>query len=217
MTDAMDFNGADTQDAAFALIPAGTLVKIRLTVRPGSAGPDGWLTQSRTSAALYLNTEAVILEGPHTRRRIYTRIGYKGRGVNDRGEDTYANRGRSLLRGILESARRIRAGDQSDRARAARTVRSLGDLNGLELVVKIGIDKDRDNPTSEGRNVIVAAIGPDHAEYARLMGDATAPLIPHGMGQSGSAPYGSSQSAPAPAGPAASSSAPGGNAPFWAR
>ena len=118
----MDFNGADTQDAAFGLIPAGTLVKIRLTVRPGSAGPDGWLTQSRTSAALYLNTEAVILDGPHARRRIYTRIGYKGRGVNERGEDTYANRGRSLLRGILESARGIRAGDQSERARAARTV-----------------------------------------------------------------------------------------------
>jgi hypothetical protein len=217
MNDAMDFNGADAQDAAFALIPAGTLVKIRLSVRPGSAGPDGWLTQSRTSAALYLNTEAVILEGPHTRRRIYTRIGYKGRGVNERGEDTYANRGRSLLRGILESARGIRAGDQSERARAARTVRSLGDLNGLELVVKIGIDKDRDNPTSEGRNVIVAAIGPDHAEYARLMGDATAPLIPHGMGQSGSAPYGSAHVASPPAGPATPPAAPGGNAPFWAR
>ena len=78
MTDHMDFNGADAQDAAFGLIPAGTLVKIRLTVRPGSAGPDRWLTQSRTSAALYLNTEAVVLDGPHARRRIYTRIGYKG-------------------------------------------------------------------------------------------------------------------------------------------
>lgn len=206
MNDAMDFNGADAQDAAFGLIPAGTLVKIRLTVRPGSTGPDGWLTQSRTSTALYLNTEAVILEGAHARRRIYTRIGYKGRGVNERGEDTYANRGRSLLRGILESARGIRAGDQSERARAARTVRSLGDLNGLELVAKIGIDKDRDDPTSEGRNVITAAIGPDHAEYARLMGDAPAALIPSGM---------------APSEPAAVSQpsqlAPSGNAPFWAR
>ena len=207
MNDAMDFNGADTQDATFGLIPTGTLVKIRLTVRPGSAGPDGWLTQSRTSSAMYLNTEAIILEGPHARRRIYTRIGYKGRGVNERGEDTYANRGRSLLRGVLESARGIRAGDQSERARAARTVRSLGDLNGLELVAKIGIDKDRDDPTSEGRNVITAAIGPDHAEYTRLMGDAPAALIPSGMAQSGPAPV----SQPAP------STVPAGGAPFWAR
>lgn len=217
MSDHMDFNGAATQDAAFALISAGTLVKIRLTVRPGSAGPDGWLTQSRTSAALYVNTEAIILEGPHARRRIYTRVGYKGRGVNDRGEDTYANRGRSLLRGILESARGIRAGDQSERARAARTVRSLGDLNGLELVVKIGIDKDRDDPTSEGRNVIVAAIGPDHAEYPRLMGDVTAPLIPAGMAQPGPAAYGAPQAVQAPSQPAAPPATPAGNAPFWAR
>jgi hypothetical protein len=65
--------------------------------------------------------------------------------------------------------------------------------------------------------VIVAAIGPDHAEYARLMGDATAPLIPHGMGQSGSAPYGSAHVASPPAGPATPPAAPGGNAPFWAR
>ena len=32
---AMDFNGADTQDAAFDLIPANTLVKVCLTIRPG--------------------------------------------------------------------------------------------------------------------------------------------------------------------------------------
>ena len=52
MNDAMDCNGADTQDAAFDLIPADTLVKICLTVRPGGAGPEGWLTQSRTSPRL---------------------------------------------------------------------------------------------------------------------------------------------------------------------
>ena len=38
MASDMDFNGADTQDAAFDLIPANTLVKVCLTVRPGGAG-----------------------------------------------------------------------------------------------------------------------------------------------------------------------------------
>ena len=94
MSDNMDFNGADAQDAAFDLIPAGTIAKICLTLRPGGAGPEGWLTKSKTSSALYLNTEAVILDGLYTRRRIYTRIGFKGKSVNERGEDTYANRGR---------------------------------------------------------------------------------------------------------------------------
>ena len=96
-------------------------------------------------------------------------------------------------------------------------MRSLGDLNGLELVVKIGVDKDRDNPSSEGRNVIGAAIGPDHADYARLMGDAPSPLIPSGMTQPGPAPYGALQPVASPVQPPTPSAAPAGNAPFWAR
>ena len=107
MAQDMDFNGADAQDAAFDLIPANTFVRASLTIRPGGAGPEGWLTQSKTSTALYLNTEAVILEGPQARRRVYTRIGFKGKSVNERGEDTYANRGRSLIRGILENVPNI--------------------------------------------------------------------------------------------------------------
>jgi hypothetical protein len=208
MSDTMDFNGAQTQDAAFALIPANTLAKVRFTVRPGGAGLEGWLTQSRASEALYINSEAVILEGPHAKRRIYTRIGYKGRSVNERGDDTYANRGRALIRGILESARGVRSADQSDRARAARTIAGLDELNGLEFVAKIGIDRDRNNPDDAGRNVIVAALGPDHAEYARLMGQMSAPIAAPTPAY---VPPPAADMRPANAHPSAS------NAPYWAR
>lgn len=205
MADNMDFNGAEAQDAAFDLIPANTLVKVSLTIRPGGAGPEGWLTQSRTSSALYLNTEAVVLEGPHARRRIYTRIGFKGKSVNERGEDSYANRGRALIRGILESARGIKASDQSEAARAARMIRSLGDLNGLDFVAKVGVEKDRNNPDDAGRNVIKAAIGPEHAQYATVMGAAPS---------AGMAVPPAPQTPPAPSAPAAPSAS---GAPFWAR
>lgn len=206
----IDFNGAETQDAALANIPNNTLLKVRITIRPGGAGPEGWLTQSKTSDALYLNTEAVVLDGPHARRRIYTRIGVKGKGVNDRGEDVYANRGRALIRGILESARGARSDDQSERARVARTIRGFGDLNGLEFVAKVGIDKDRNNPSDEGRNVVAAAVAAEHADYARLMGGA-----PSAPAATPMAPTG----APAPswAGNTPAASPPAGNAPFWAR
>ena len=209
MASDMDFNGADTQDAAFDLIPANTLVKVCLTVRPGGAGPEGWLTQSKTSPALYLNTEAVVMEGPFARRRIYTRIGFRGKAAGGPGDDTYGNRGRAMIRGILESARGVRADDQSNAARAARMIRSLGELSGLEFVGRIGIERDKDKPEDSGRNVIKAAIGADHAEYARLMGSVPQPpqqgqftasgpqLADNGMGQSG-----------APS---------SGSAPFWAR
>lgn len=169
----LDFNAAQTQEAVLGLIPSGTLVKVRLFLRPGGAGPEGWLTQSRSSEALYLNTEAVILDGPYAKRRVYTRIGLKGRGTNT-SDDLYASRGRALIRAILESARGVRAHDESEVAKAARSIASYADLNGLEFVARIGVDRDRAQPHDEGRNVIAAAIGPDHADYARLMAPAAA-------------------------------------------
>jgi hypothetical protein len=213
-----DFNGAEAQQNAFELIPTGTLVKVRVTIRPGGVGPEGWVTQSRTSDAQYLNTEAVILEGPHAKRRVYTRIGLRGKGAQG-ADDPYGNRGRSLIRGILESARGIASKDTSDRARAARTIRGFGDLNGIEFLARLGVEKDKADPRDEGRNVIAAAIGPEHADYARLMAGAGAVLqVPL-------------PALAAPATPAAGVTAPpnwasaqpvqppaaAGNAPFWAR
>ena len=208
MADNMDFNGADSQDAAFDHIPANTLVKVGLTIRPGGAGPEGWLTQSRTSAALYLNTEAVVLDGQYARRWIYTRIGFKGKSVNERGEDTYANRGRALIRGILESARGIKASDQSEAARAARMIRSLGDLSGIDFVAKIGVEKDRDNPEDAGRNVIKAAIGPDNGQYLTVMGSAPMPTTAASVPPANSGAVAEQPGSPVPA---------SGGAPFWAR
>lgn len=209
MASDMDFNGADTQDAAFDLIPANTLAKVCLTIRPGGAGPEGWLTQSKTSPALYLNTEAVVMEGPFARRRIYTRIGFRGKAAGGPGDDTYGNRGRAMIRGILESARGVRADDQSNAARAARMIRTLGELNALEFVARIGIERDKDKPDDTGRNVIKAALGADHADYARLMGGV--PQLPQqGQFITSSTQFGT--------GSVAQSGTPSsGNAPFWAR
>lgn len=206
MASDMDFNGADTQDAAFDLIPANTLVRVTLTIRPGGAGPEGWLTQSKTSTALYLNTEAIIMEGPFARRRIYTRIGFRGKNAGS-GDDTYGNRGRALIRGILESARGIRAEDQSDAARSARMIRSLGEMSGLEFVARIGIERDKDRPDEPGRNAIKTAIGPEHGDYARVMGRMPQPTLSLGTGAPRMAEPNYGQAAPAS----------NSSAPFWAR
>jgi hypothetical protein len=194
MGNSFDFNGAETQSSAFALIPANTLVKVRLSIRPGGAGPEGWLTQSKSSEAMYLNTEAVILDGPYARRRLFTRIG-------------------SLIRGILESARAVRSEDTSETARTARTIRTLGDLNGLEFVAKVGIDRDRKNPEDDGRNVIAAAITAEHADYMRLMGGMPAAVVGAPAAAS-AAPSGPAQ---AWAGNQPGAAPPAATAPFWAR
>lgn len=206
MASDMDFNGAVTQDAAFDIMPANTMVRVTLTIRPGGAGPEGWLTQSKTSTALYLNTEAIIMEGPFARRRIYTRIGFRGKNAGT-GDDSYGNRGRALIRGVLESARGIRSDDPSDAARSARMIRSLGEMNGLEFVACIGIERDRDRPDEPGRNVIKAAIGPAHADYARVLGRMPQPGPSLGAGTPRMAEPGYGQP------PSADNS----SAPFWAR
>ncbi|PZR10419.1 MAG: hypothetical protein DI532_18260 [Azospirillum brasilense] len=209
-----DFNGAEAQQNSFDLIPNGTLVKVRLTIRPGGVGPEGWVTQSRTSDAQYLNTEAVILEGPHAKRRIYTRIGLRGKGAQG-ADDAYGNRGRSLLRGILESARGIAAKDTSDRARAARTIRGYGDLNGMEFLARIGVEKDKTDPRDDGRNVVAAAIGPDHADYARLMGGM--PPAAQAMLPAATPPVAGGSAPSWASAPPSQAAAPADNAPFWAR
>ena len=215
----LDFNTADQQSSAFDLLPIGTLVKIRLTIRPGGLGPEGWITQSKTSEAQYLNCEAVVLQGPYAKRRVYTRIGLRGKGGHG-SDDSYANRGRALIRAMLESARGVPASDGSDRARAARTIRGFGELNGIEFVARIGIEKDKNNPNDEGRNVIAAAVGPEHADYLRVMGTPPQPALTvvaaaPAMMAPPAAPAG--QAGPAPSW-AAPEPAPGTDtAPFWAR
>lgn len=216
-TNPLDYNNAELQSTAFDLLPNGALVKVRLTIRPGGAGPEGWITQSRTSTAQYLNTEAVVLEGPHARRRIYTRIGLRGKGGQG-ADDSYANRGRALIRAILESARGVQAGDASDRARAARTIRSLAELNGIEFIARIGIEKDKTDPNAQGRNVIAAAMGPDQAEYQRLMGAPPQPAPPV-VSPAPMPPAEPANGAAWPVQQATPSAAAAGNAdaPFWAR
>jgi hypothetical protein len=214
-----DFTGAEAQQTAFEVIPAGTLVKVRLSIRPGGVGPEGWVTQSRTSDAQYLNIEAVVLEGPHSKRRIYTRIGLRGKG-GEGADDSYANRGRSLIRGILESARGVSGKDTSDRARLARTIRGYGDLNGLEFLARLGIEKDKTDKNDEGRNVIAAAIGADHGDYARLMGGMpapTQPMLPGAVAAPMATANAASGGSPPWAAPSPPATPPAGGAPFWAR
>ena len=89
-------------------------------------------------------------------------------------------------------------------------IRSLGELSGLDLVAKIGIEKDKDKPEDTGRNVIKAAIGPDHADYLRLMGAMPASSVqPPRAGYTGGRVVDNPHAGPAT--PA------GGAAPFWAR
>ena len=162
-----DFNSADDQ-SGFDVIPKGTLAKVRMTIKPGghddaSQGwTGGWATRSNTTGAVYLNCEFVVLEGKYARRKIWSLIGlYSAKGPD------WANIGRAFIKGILNSSRSVSNKDNSPAAQNARRINGLGDLDGVEFVARIDIEKDQNG---NDKNVIKLAITPDNKEYASLMG-----------------------------------------------
>jgi hypothetical protein len=83
----------------------------------------------------------------------------------------WANMGRSLVRGILNSAHGIADKDSSPQAQAKRRIRSFADLDGIEFLARIDIGKDT---SGEDKNEIRVALAPDHKDYATHMGPVAA-------------------------------------------
>lgn len=192
-----DFNDAEEQ-REFALIPPKTLAKVIMAIRPGgyddaSQGwTGGYATRSDKTGAVYLNAKFTILEGPFAKRVVFGLIGL----YSPKGPD-WTNMGRSFLRAILNSARGIHPADQSPQAQSARRIRGFADLDGVELVVRIDVEKDQNG---EDKNVVKAAIQPDSKDYAALMGTVARAPAPAGGFGSGS-PVAPSAPAPTPAVP----------------
>lgn len=136
----MDFNDAES-NSGFDLIPVNTVVPMIMTIRPGAHGDGGWETQSKTSDATYLNVEFTVTGGPYKNRKVWQNMMTGGGKTDENGNSKAANITRSTLRGILESARRIKPDDMADDAKAKRVVTGYGDFSGLEFVGKIGIEK----------------------------------------------------------------------------
>jgi hypothetical protein len=165
-----DFNDAEQQQS-FDLIPKGAIVKVRMTIKPGGYDDPslGWIggyaTQSTTTGAVYLSTESVVLEGPHARRKMWGNIGlYSSKGP------TWGNMGRTFIRALLNSARNISPQDNSPQAAGARRIRDFSELDGIEFLAKVEIEKDA---KGEDRNVLGQVIEPDHKDYAAHMGSMT--------------------------------------------
>jgi hypothetical protein len=156
----MNFNDAEPQ-IEFAPIPANTFAKARLTIRSGLDFSDPFLTRSKNGDSCYLDCEYVILEGPYAKRKIFDRIGVSG-------GDQWVNMGKARIRAILESAKNIDPKDMSEAAVAARKIESYDELNGLEFVIKIGIESDRGGVYRD-KNKILAAVTPDKPEYGKYM------------------------------------------------
>ena len=162
----IDFNNANPQDE---LIPAGTIAKVTLKLKGGgNYGEHNLQHQSDNTGSIGLNVFFTIDEGKYKGRKFYQLIGIKGAKKNAEGADVWGDMGGSLIRSILESAYNIHPNDKSERSIKARSLESYNDLEGLQFVVKIGVEIDKTGQYSD-KNKIVAAITPADKNYTTLM------------------------------------------------
>ena len=186
-----DYNDADDQ-SSFDLIPKGTLVKVRMTIRPGGyddphqGWTGGYATRNEKTGSVYLNCEFVVLEGDYARRKLWSLIG-----LHSPNGPEWARMGRAFIRACLNSARGIDPKDESPEAQNARRISGFQDLDGLELLGKVDWEKDQNG---NDKHVVKTAIGPDHRDYGALMGRvprpafAAAPVAPQQSANPGPAP-----------------------------
>ncbi len=161
-----DFNSAEDQQS-IDVIPRGTIAKVRMTIKPGGyddhhhGWTGGYATDNPETGSVYLNCEYVVLDGPYAKRKIWNLIGlYSAKGPE------WGNMGRTTIKGILNSAHRLSPEDQTPAAQQQRRLAGIHELDGIEFVVQIGVQKDRED---ELRNTIRMVITPDHKGYAAAM------------------------------------------------
>jgi len=212
-----DFNDADSQQSGFDLIPRGAIVPVRMTLKPGgyddpSQGwTGGYATESFDTGSIYLAAEFVVTGGPYAKRRLWSNVG-----LHSRKGPTWGQMGRSFIRAALNSARGVMPHDNSPQAAAARRIAGLGELDGLEFVARVEIEKDS---KGQDRNVIKLAVEPDHPEYAaHAVHRANAPRMPAAAQPPAAAAAPQAQGyVTAPAAPAARAAAPVSGKPAWAQ
>lgn len=197
-----DFNDAEQQQS-FDLIPKGTVAPVRMTIKPGghddaSQGwTGGYATQSFETGSIFLACEFVILDGEYARRKMWSNVG-----LHSSKGPAWGNMGRTFIRAVLNSARNIQPQDNSPQAATARRIQGFNELDGIEFVARIDVEKDG---RGELRNVVKIAVEPDQADYPR----ASAPAA-----QRPAATY---QAPPASSAPAQAGRAPVSGKPSWAQ
>lgn len=112
------------------LIPDGTNVLLSLSIVKGGhdeaklGWTDGCATKGKTGA-IYLNCKFSVLSSPHKGKSFTGLIGLR----SPKGP-WWGNKGREIIRGILESESDISSSDVSGAACKARRIKSLADLDG---------------------------------------------------------------------------------------
>jgi len=149
----------DFTDVPSQLIPEGTIATVSMHILAGNVGEDGMLTRSKDGACEMLHGEFTVVDGPYKDRKFWQHMVLEG--TTD-GQKQMANRNLGVLKAILDSALNLKPKDESNEARAARTV-SIKWFDGKSFIAKIGEEEGSGN--FPAKNILAGVITPDKKEY----------------------------------------------------
>jgi hypothetical protein len=159
-----DFSDAGEQQG-FEVIPDNTVVAVHLTVRPGGAGPDGWLRRANTEKGVSegLDCMYTVTEGDHAKRKIFGLFTLSGTGPThaEAGE-----RSKAALGAILRSARGVKYADESDAAVRAQQVTGYQDFDGLRFLVRVGVKPPQNGYSA--KNFVKEIVTPDQPGWRQV-------------------------------------------------
>jgi len=180
----IDLNDAGTQ-LSRDVLPDNCLVNVVLTVKPGGAGDDGMLTPAKDGNSEHLSCEFTVLDGDHVKRKIWARLTVSGK-----NHQQAIDISRKTLKAVLECARGVKPGDESDVAKAARQVKSWADFDQLRVMVRLGVEPPKNG--FQAKNFVKEVITPDHTAWKKLeqvdRSTITAPAAPAAPGTAAAAP-----------------------------
>ena len=137
------------------IIPDGSEVQVKLKIRPGGYNDfklgwnDGMASEGK-AGAIYLNCEFSVVSPPHLGKKFFSLIG-----LHSPKGPWWGNKGRELIRGILNSANDIDDRDRSADAIRFRRLNSLKDLDGIIFNAKVKAVKGDDGRWKNELNAAV--------------------------------------------------------------
>jgi len=149
-----DFN--NVQEAK--LIPANTVARARFTLKPGDSPENPYLKMSRNGGT-YLDGEFTILDGEYAKRKVFHKIGISG-------NETWVEISQRFIKNLLESSRGISRFDKSPESEKYRQIENWSDLDGLDVLIKIGIEEGKEFPD---KNKVLGVITAESPLYKQMM------------------------------------------------
>lgn len=192
----MDFSNAQNQRDFSEMIPEGTLCRGVFNIQAHNADAGVWETPTKAGTGKYLKVDITIVGGKYDKRHVFDNIN------TENPNPVASNIGHGAVKAILECSR-----GASLQNMQAYSLNSYGELNGAEIVFKVGMEPAKGAYSS--KNVVAVYLSPLQTEkdWARFLAGDMDP-DPNAIRR---------QHAPAAAAPAGASAAPGVAAPRWAQ